>query len=493
MPISGPEDRRQDAWLAAIVAASNDAILSCTIEGTILTWNPSAERTFGYTPEEAVGQPYTTIVAPECLADLSACCARLRAGETVRDLEGLGVRRDGTRVPIMLSLAPIQEHGTVTGISITVCDLGERKRAEDRFRGLLESAPDPIFGVNEAGRIVFANRRTEEVFGYAPTELVGRTIEVLVPERHRERHRRYRDDYARAPLTRPMGTGLALRARRRDGTEVPVEISLSPLTERDGRLTVAIVRDISERMRIEDERARERGEVDRLKDDLASMIVHDLKNPVNGIVMTVQAMLRRGGEVTERQRRSLRNIERTCREMLRLTHNLLEIAKIEAGQMPIEHEAVDLPQVVHAVAEEYGPVAEELGKRFVVALGAGLPIVLADATLLKRVLVNLVVNAIRHSGATEVRVEADPLPGAREIRLCVRDNGRGIPEEDRTRIFEKFGSVRRTASGEPSADTGLGLPFCKLAVERMGGRLELVADAGSRTVFAVTLGVHAGE
>jgi protein-histidine pros-kinase len=486
-----PDIQEINAWLEAIVAASSDAIVSYTVDGTILTWNPAAERMFGYTAEEAVGQRVSLIVPPECAQEPCQLFGRLQAGHALRDLQTIRMRKDGARIPVRIDLAPIKTaDGMVTGISATLCDLAERTRAEERFRGLLDSAPDPILGVDRAGQIVFANPQTEKVFGYTPAELLGASIEVLVPDRLRDGHHRLRAEYLVAPTTRPMGAGLDLRARRRDGTEFPVEISLSPLAEPDGTVIVAIVRDITERALAEEERARERAEIGRLKDDLSNMIVHDLKNPVNGIAMTVQVMLRRAGELSERQRRSLLGIELTCREMLRLTQNLLEIAKIEAGKMPIERQAVDLAAVVRQVAAEYGQVAEQVGRRLVVAVGSDLPFATADAALLKRVLVNLVVNAIRHSGASEVRVEATPLPGLGELTVRVVDDGQGIPAADQARIFEKFASVRRTPSGEPSADTGLGLPFCKLAVERMGGSIALTSAPGGPTVFAVTLPIH---
>jgi protein-histidine pros-kinase len=339
--------------------------------------------------------------------------------------------------------------------------------------------------VDREGRIVFANRRVEAVFGWTPGEIVGQSVELLVPERHRPVHEGFRRGYVGAPVTRPMGTGLALRARRRDGSEFPVEISLSPLEEPDGPVIVAIVRDITDRVRIEEERARERADVDRLKDDLAHMIVHDLKNPVNGIAMTVQAMLRRGGELSERHRANLAVIDRTCRDTLRLTHNLLEIAKIEAGKMPIECEPVDLATTVREVVDEYGPLAEEAGKRLIVALDAATPRAVADPALLRRVVVNLVVNAIRHSGARQVQVDVLATPGTSEVVLRVMDDGCGIPPEDREIIFDKFRATRRRSAA--SADTGLGLPFCKLAIERMGGQIALVELAQAPTVFAITL------
>jgi protein-histidine pros-kinase len=482
-----------NAWLAAIVAASSDAIISCTVDAVILSWNPAAERMFGYTSAEAIGRPFTIIVPPDRIPEVSDRFARLRAGEVIRDVQTIRMRKDGAPVPVSLNFAPVLAgDGTVTGVSVTACDLTERRRAEAQFKALLDSAPDPIFGVDADGRIVFASRQTEAVLGYAPAELVGQPIEVLVPERLRPGHERQRSTYLGAPTTRPMGAGLDLSARRRDGTEVPVEISLSPLTEAVGPAVVAILRDVSERRLMEEEHARQRTEVDRLKDDLSNMIVHDLKNPVNGIFMTVQAMLRRTGEVSHRQRKSLTTIEQTCQEMLRLAQNLLEIAKLEAGKLVVAREAVDVTAVVEQVAREYGPLAAQVGKRLVVALGTGLPFATADLALMKRVLVNLVVNAIRHSGATEVRIESQAERDVGELTIHVRDNGHGIPAEDHERIFEKFGAVRRSPSGQTGTDTGLGLPFCKLALGQMGGRIELVSAPGA-TEFRVTVPVHAAH
>lgn len=231
-----------------------------------------------------------------------------------------------------------------------------------------------------------------------------------------------------------------------------------------------------------------RADVERLKDDLVHMVVHDLKNPVNGIAMMVQLALRKGDDLPERQRGYLRQIERTCREMMRLIQNLLEISKIEEGRMPVAREPIVLAEVADEVAREYAPVAEEAGRRLVVAVATDLPAAVGDRALLKRVLVNLAVNALRHSGSPEVRLE-----GARQgdaVTIRVIDYGLGIPERDRARIFEKFRTVHRAPSDDPAGDTGLGLPFCRLAVERMGGRIEL-ASSGAGTTFAVSLPVYA--
>lgn len=224
-------------------------------------------------------------------------------------------------------------------------------------------------------------------------------------------------------------------------------------------------------------------EVERAKDELSRMIVHDLKNPVSGIAMLTQLALRKGQDLPEAHRGYLVQIERTCREMMRLIQNLLEIGKIEEGKMPVMPEPVALAEVAREIVDEYAAIAEQGQRAVRAAVHRDVPPVVADRWLLRRVLTNLVVNAIRHSGGDVV---VDATASACEVTLRVTDSGRGIALEDQELIFERFRSGRRSATDEPAMDTGLGLPFCKLAVERMGGRITLVSEPGM-TVFAVTL------
>jgi signal transduction histidine kinase len=234
-----------------------------------------------------------------------------------------------------------------------------------------------------------------------------------------------------------------------------------------------------------------RAEVEQLKDDLTSMVVHDLKNPVSGISMMVQLALRKGRDMPEGQRSYLLQIDRTCREMMRLIQNLLEISKIEEGKMPVAREPVVLAELADEVGREYGSVAEQTGRRLAIAVDTVLPPAIADRALLKRVLVNLVVNGIRHSGSQEIRIEALTGPAATEVTLRVVDRGQGIRPEDQIRVFDKFRTIRRSPSDDPSTDTGLGLPFCRLAVEHMGGRIGVESVPGAGTTFSVVLPVYA--
>jgi signal transduction histidine kinase len=247
-----------------------------------------------------------------------------------------------------------------------------------------------------------------------------------------------------------------------------------------------IASELERAAQVAEEALRAHAEVERAKDDLNRMVVHDLKNPVSGIAMLAQLALRKGPDLPEAHRGYLRQIDRTCREMMRLIQNLLEIAKIEEERMPVVREPMSLADVADEIVEEYAAVAEQSQQAVRTHVRRDLPPVFADRWLLRRVLANLVVNAIRHSGSRDVRVDAAEGPHPGEVTLLVADSGHGIAVEDQAGVFEKFRSGGRSAVDDPAKDTGLGLAFCKLAVERMGGRIALTSGPGE-TVFAVTL------
>jgi signal transduction histidine kinase len=253
-----------------------------------------------------------------------------------------------------------------------------------------------------------------------------------------------------------------------------------------GFVTREVAAELERAADVAKESLRARADVDRLKDDLTSMVVHDLKNPVNGIIMMVALALRKGQDVPDGIRSYLLHVDRTCREMLRLIQNLLEISKIEEGKMPVARQAVALRSLIEEIQQEYTPVADQAGRRLICDLATILPDALGDRALIKRVLINLVVNALRHSGSREVWIRGAEHSETHEVAIGVVDHGHGIAEAEQGRIFDKFRTVRRSPSDDPGGDTGLGLPFCRLAVERMGGRISLESNS-QETIFTVTL------
>lgn len=237
-----------------LLEAAPDAMVVVDAAGWIVFVNRQTERLFGYDRAELVGRPVEGLLPETVRTRHAAKRAEYVAAPDVRPM-GAGIelmarRRDGSEFPAEVSLAPLQ---AATGllVSAAVRDITDRKRAEEQFRGLLEAAPDAMVIVDGDGRIVLVNRQTERLFGYERAELVGQPVEVLMPEAARAGHAAKRDGYLAAPEVRPMGAGLELLARRRDGSEFPAEISLSPLQTARGVLVSAAVRDITERRRIE--------------------------------------------------------------------------------------------------------------------------------------------------------------------------------------------------------------------------------------------------
>ncbi len=241
--------------LAAIVESTSDAVWSRNLDGVITSWNRGAEQLLGYTAEEMLGQPVAKLVPPDRTEELRQADRRVLQGQPVEAFETVRLHKGGRPVEVLLTLSPVRDaRGRVNGISAIVRDISARKRmeravqaSEAKFRGFVEAAPDAVVIIAVNGRIALVNAQAERLFGYRRKELYGRPLEVLLPQRFRQRHRKHRQGFSADPHVRPMGIGMELFGRRKDGTEFPVEISLSPLLTPEGLLVCSSIRDITRR------------------------------------------------------------------------------------------------------------------------------------------------------------------------------------------------------------------------------------------------------
>jgi PAS domain S-box-containing protein len=356
---------------------------------------------------------------------------------------------------------------------------------------LLEYAPDATIIVDREGIIRLVNAQTERLFGYYREEMIAKPIELLIPKRYHRRHATARGQYAAEPRVRPMGVGLDLFGLRKDGSEFPVEISLSPVSTREGTFIASSIRDVTERRVFEERLQQLNAELEQAslaKDEFLASMSHELRTPLNAILgFTGTLLMKLPGPLKPEQERQLGIVQWSARHLLSLINDILDLAKVKSGKRELTFERVPVRQVVADVAASLAGAAEAKSLDFSYFVADDAEYVTTDRRSLRQILLNLTDNAIKYTEAGSIRIDVRKVhEDGVALVASVSDTGIGIKTSDLGRLFGAFEQLD-TTSTRRLGGTGLGLHLSRTLAALLGGEVNVTSEYGAGSTFTLTL------
>ncbi len=514
--------------LEMIAQACPTSVIAVDCAGSVKIWNAAAERLLGWRQSEVVSKSLAVVI-PGCqppmdtnvhlsLEDQAESQWRTRQGTildvAIRTVPWMGEEGapEGTILFVMDLTARLHAEKEQLALELREREANELAKAESRFRKLLEAAPDAIIEVDREGRIVLQNAITETLFGYSREELLGLSVETLIPEEVHFRHKEQRERFMARPVTRPMGHGRTLLGRRKDGSLFPVEISLSPLESDDGLHVTAVIRDVSERQRDQEQiramneqftealseknhqlelRNQEVERATRLKSEFLASMSHELRTPLHTIIGFGQLLAEENhGNLNEKQHGFLNHVLQDSKHLLELINDILDLSKVEAGQLELSPAAFNLTAALDEVLSSLQTVASTKGLH--IENRSTLTLTLhAERVRFKEILYNLLSNAVKFTPPSG-NIWVDAKIDKSFLCISVTDTGVGIPATEHETIFSKFVQVGpgKKSDGE---GTGLGLSISKRLVELHGGKIWVASEPGKGSCFSFTLPLDLGS
>jgi PAS domain S-box-containing protein len=499
VPNKLPEVRESEERMRSVVNHVVDGIISIDEEGRITTFNPAAERIFGYEADQVIGQNVKMLMPEPYHGEHDSYISNyLRTGQAKiigTGREVIGQRKDGSTFPMELAISvfTLNERPHFTGI---VRDITERKhaeeelrQAEERMRSVVNHVIDGIITIDEQGKIASFNPAAEKLFGYGKSEVMGQNVNVLMPEPYHSEHDGYVANYLRTGEAKIIGIGREVVGRRKDASTFPMELAVSAFHIGPRRFFTGIVRDITDRKQLEQElrrRVDELAEADRQKNEFLAMLAHELRNPLAPICNALHLMKMPGAEsVMVDEARDM--MERQTHQLVRLVDDLLDVSRIIRGNIDLRREHVDLAAAVHRAVETAHPVIDAHGHQLNVSLPDQPLFVEGDLIRLAQVIANLLTNAAKYTEtAGRIRLAVERDNGHAIVR--VSDSGVGIAPELLPRIFDVFVQGDRSLA-RSQGGLGIGLTLVKRLVEMHGGTVAVSSPGlghGSEFVIRLT-------
>jgi len=471
--------------VSRILNTSAEATIVSDSAGFIRMSNQSADDLFGYDSGELVGKKVEVLI-PEDQRERHLEFRKNyndapRGRPMVSGLELHGCRKDGSTFRLEIALNPIEtDDGLV--VTSTIRQINEVDESEAYFKQLLDTAPDAMIIIDDQGKIAIANAQAGRMFGYGRRAMLGQPIEMLLPERLHEAHETHRAGYIDEPRLRPMGVGMDLVARRKDGSEFPVEISLSPAAAAGGRFVSSVIRDVTERKRMEDEIIAARQEAERANKANSAFLAaasHDLRQPVQALSLLNGALRRTVSD--ERALQMVDSQQHSLTAMTNLLNSLLDISRLDAGAVTPEVEDFPINRLIDRLSDEFARQAQHHGLEFS-SCGCA-TVVSSDPNLLAEIIQNLVSNAIRYTEKGGVELACEEQDG--ECIVTVKDTGIGIADDQLDEIFREFHQCK--APGASKEGFGLGLAIVKRLSDLLSVTINVESNIGKGSVFSVSI------
>ncbi|MHC1755145.1 MAG: PAS domain S-box protein [Methanosarcina sp.] len=479
--------------LANTVESSDDAIITMSLDGVIISWNNGAEQVYGYSVEEIVGRNISVLELDNRKGEIKQLIERIEQGEGIRHYETLRLKKDSTIINVSITLSPvIDSSGKLVALSAIARDITENRKSEEALRlsniynrSLIEASLDPLVTIGPDGKITDVNRATEMVTGYSRDELIGTdfTNYFTDPEKAREGYKHV--------FQEGLVRDYALEIRCRDGHITPVLYNASVYRDESGEIIgiFAAARDITERKKAEKMLELKLEELARSNADLeqfAYVSSHDLQEPLRMIASYLQLLQRKyQGELDDKADKYIYFAVDGASRMQNLINDLLEFSRVTTKAR--EFEPVNCEFVLNQVLSDLETPIKESG----VAISYDpLPEIMADDIQLTQVFQNLISNAIKFCSKEKPKIYISAEKESDQWLFSVQDNGIGIDPKYSERIFEVF---KRLNKREEYPGTGIGLSICKKIVERHGGHIWVESELGNGSTFYFTLPINPGE
>jgi PAS domain S-box-containing protein len=505
-------EERANAYLAALIRSTDDAVVSKDLHGIIHSCNPACEKMFGYESKELIGKPITVLIPPDRQAEEVEILSRLRKGESIDHFETVRVRKDGTQIHVALTISPVFDaEGNIMGVSKVARDITRQKSAEaeimqqrEWLERTLDSIGDAVIATDVNCNVEFMNPIAEHLTGWKVCDAKGKNCEEVFHIVN-EKTRKTVENPVKRVLEVGAVEGLANHTLliSRDGTERPIDDSAAPIRNSEGRIVgvVLVFRDVTERRAVESERhnaasdrerlldaervARAEAErANRVKDDFMAMVSHELRTPLNAILGWTNLLLE--GAKDAETRRGLEVIQRNTRVQAQLISDLLDISRIVSGKLLLDVQRVNLATVIENAIETVQHAADAKGitirRRLDTAVGDSV----GDPARLQQAVWNLLTNAIKFTGK-DGTIDVEMHRVESRLEISVSDNGIGIRPDLLGQVFERFhqqdGPTTRQHGG-----LGLGLSIVRHLVELHGGSVRASSDGdGKGSTFTIAL------